>query len=157
MSQVVTLWYRSPEVLLTTSYATPVDVWSCGCIFAELFRRKPLFCGQSEADQLSKIFEYVQCCVPPGCFLFRRFLPVATPCAFLISFRSRSFSTLAVPVSYFRQIVRNLSTNRVKTCPLFSGFQSDRNAVYRRMARNVFVALEHVRQPVWNIAVFAGS
>ena len=44
-----------------------------------------------------------------------------------------------------------------KTCPLFSGFQSDRNAVYRRMARNVFVALEHVRQPVWNIAVFAGS
>ena len=56
--KVVTLWYRSPEVLLTTSYATPVDIWSCGCIFAELFRRKPLFCGQSEADQLSKIFEY---------------------------------------------------------------------------------------------------
>ena len=55
--QVVTLWYRSPEVLLTTSYATPVDIWSCGCIFAELFRRKPLFSGQSEADQLSKIFE----------------------------------------------------------------------------------------------------
>jgi cyclin-dependent kinase 4 len=56
-TQVVTLWYRSPEVLLTTSYATPVDIWSCGCIFAELFRRKPLFSGQSEADQLSKIFE----------------------------------------------------------------------------------------------------
>ena len=123
MLQVVTLWYRSPEVLLTTSYATPVDAWSCGCIFAELFRRKPLFCGQSEADQLSKIFEYVQCCVPPGCFLFRRFLPVATPCAFLISFRSHSFSTLAVPVSYFRQIVRNLSTNRVKTCPFFRVFR----------------------------------
>jgi len=58
-SVVVTLWYRSPEVLLTTSYATPVDMWSCGCIFAELFRRKPLFCGQSEADQLSKIFDII--------------------------------------------------------------------------------------------------
>lgn len=54
---VVTLWYRAPEVLLQSSYASPVDLWSCGCIFAELFLRKPLFCGQSETDQLSKIFE----------------------------------------------------------------------------------------------------
>jgi len=55
-STVVTLWYRSPEVLLGTSYATPVDLWSCGCIFAELFTRKPLFPGQYEVDQLAKIF-----------------------------------------------------------------------------------------------------
>ena len=54
--QVVTLWYRSPEVLLGTTYATPVDIWSCGCIFAELFSRKPLFPGQYELDQLGKIF-----------------------------------------------------------------------------------------------------
>ncbi|KAG8197857.1 hypothetical protein JTE90_024257 [Oedothorax gibbosus] len=56
-SIVVTLWYRSPEVLLQSSYATAVDLWSCGCIFAELYRRKPLFRGQSEVDQLRKIFE----------------------------------------------------------------------------------------------------
>ncbi|XP_016335602.1 cyclin-dependent kinase 4 isoform X1 [Sinocyclocheilus anshuiensis] len=37
---VVTLWYRCPEVLLQTTYATPVDIWSTGCIFAEMFRRK---------------------------------------------------------------------------------------------------------------------
>ncbi|KAA8585970.1 hypothetical protein FQN60_007539 [Etheostoma spectabile] len=37
--QVVTLWYRAPEVLLQSSYATPVDLWSVGCIFAEMFRR----------------------------------------------------------------------------------------------------------------------
>jgi serine/threonine protein kinase len=55
-SMVVTLWYRSPEVLLGTSYATPVDLWSCGCIFAELFTRKPLFPGQYEVDQLGQIF-----------------------------------------------------------------------------------------------------
>uniref|UniRef100_A0A3Q2FCZ5 Cyclin-dependent kinase 4 n=1 Tax=Cyprinodon variegatus TaxID=28743 RepID=A0A3Q2FCZ5_CYPVA len=36
---VVTLWYRPPEVLLQSSYATPVDIWSTGCIFAEMFRR----------------------------------------------------------------------------------------------------------------------
>lgn len=56
-SVVVTLWYRSPEVLLQSQYATAVDIWSCGCIFAELFRRIPLFRGKSEGDQLGKIFQ----------------------------------------------------------------------------------------------------
>lgn len=56
---VVTLWYRSPEVLLQTTYATPVDIWSTGCIFAEMFRRTPLFCGDSEVDQLGKIFAVI--------------------------------------------------------------------------------------------------
>ena len=58
-SVVVTLWYRSPEVLMGLSYATPVDIWSCGCIFAELFLRKPLFPGQYEMDQLSRIFDVI--------------------------------------------------------------------------------------------------
>ncbi len=40
-------------------YATPVDIWSCGCIFAELFLRKPLFPGQYEMDQLQKVFDIV--------------------------------------------------------------------------------------------------
>lgn len=57
MLQVVTLWYRAPEVLLGLSYATPVDIWSVGCIIAELYRLNPLFCGNSEGDQLSKIFK----------------------------------------------------------------------------------------------------
>ncbi|XP_017548207.1 cyclin-dependent kinase 4 [Pygocentrus nattereri] len=56
---VVTLWYRSPEVLLQSTYATPVDIWSTGCVFAEMFRRKPLFCGESEVDQLTKIFSVI--------------------------------------------------------------------------------------------------
>ena len=55
--QVVTLWYRAPEVLLGTTYATPVDIWSCGCILAELISRKPLFPGKYETDQLAKIFQ----------------------------------------------------------------------------------------------------
>ena len=58
-SVVVTLWYRAPEVLLMTTYASPVDVWSVGCIFAELFTRSPLFKGSSEIDQLQKIVQVI--------------------------------------------------------------------------------------------------
>uniref|UniRef100_A0A8C2WXJ1 Cyclin-dependent kinase 4 n=1 Tax=Cyclopterus lumpus TaxID=8103 RepID=A0A8C2WXJ1_CYCLU len=46
-------------VVVTLCYATPVDIWSTGCIFAEMFRRKPLFCGESEVDQLGKLFEVI--------------------------------------------------------------------------------------------------
>lgn len=56
-SVVVTLYYRAPEVLLLDTYGTAVDIWSCGCIFAELHTRKPLFAGTSERDQLVKIFD----------------------------------------------------------------------------------------------------
>lgn len=54
---VVTLYYRSPELLLKMNeYATPVDIWSCGCIFAELAMRRPLFQGQNEMLQTDEIF-----------------------------------------------------------------------------------------------------
>ena len=56
--EIVTLWYRAPEVLLgSTHYSTPVDVWSVGCIFAELARKQPLFPGDSEVQQLLHIFK----------------------------------------------------------------------------------------------------
>ncbi|KAL0108388.1 hypothetical protein PUN28_015139 [Cardiocondyla obscurior] len=56
-SVVVTQWYRAPEVLLGCSYATPVDVWSVGCILAELCKLEPMFPGTSEGDQLDRIFQ----------------------------------------------------------------------------------------------------
>lgn len=56
--EVVTLWYRAPEVLLGgKQYSTGVDMWSIGCIFAEMANRKPLFAGDSEIDQIFKIFK----------------------------------------------------------------------------------------------------
>lgn len=56
--EVVTLWYRAPEILLgSKNYATPVDMWSVGCIFSELATKNPLFPGDSEIDQLYKIFQ----------------------------------------------------------------------------------------------------
>ncbi|KAK9833456.1 hypothetical protein WJX81_006996 [Elliptochloris bilobata] len=55
--EVVTLWYRAPEILLGAKhYSTPVDVWSIGCIFAEMINQRPLFPGDSEIDELFKIF-----------------------------------------------------------------------------------------------------
>lgn len=53
---VVTLWYRSPELLLgTTTYGFEVDMWSLGCIFGELLTKQPLLQGKNEVDQLSKV------------------------------------------------------------------------------------------------------
>ena len=55
---VVTLWYRSPELLLgTPTYGFDIDMWSLGCILGELLTREPLFQGKNEVDQLSKIFD----------------------------------------------------------------------------------------------------
>lgn len=56
-SVVVTLWYRAPEVLLGLPYNSAVDVWSAGCIIAEMFAAKALFPGSSEGNQLDRIFE----------------------------------------------------------------------------------------------------
>jgi len=55
--EVVTLWYRAPDVLLgSRKYSTPVDIWSVGCIFAEMANGRPLVAGTSEEDQLDRIF-----------------------------------------------------------------------------------------------------
>lgn len=62
---VVTVWYRSPDLLLGAKHYTPaVDVWAVGCIFAELLTLKPLFQGVEDKgmhnpfqiDQIDKIF-----------------------------------------------------------------------------------------------------
>ncbi|KAI8074796.1 kinase-like domain-containing protein [Gongronella butleri] len=55
---VVTLWYRAPELLLgAKEYTTAIDMWSIGCIFAELINGEPLVPGRSEIDQIDKIFK----------------------------------------------------------------------------------------------------
>ncbi|XP_077227264.1 cyclin-dependent kinase G-2-like isoform X2 [Tasmannia lanceolata] len=55
---VVTLWYRAPELLLgAKQYSTAIDMWSLGCIMAELLTKEPLFSGKTEFDQLDKIFK----------------------------------------------------------------------------------------------------
>ncbi|XP_055371643.1 cyclin-dependent kinase 7 [Condylostylus longicornis] len=56
--QVVTRWYRSPELLFgARQYGIGVDMWAVGCILAELLLRVPLLPGDSDLDQLTKIFQ----------------------------------------------------------------------------------------------------
>lgn len=54
---VVTLWYRAPELLLgAKQYSAAIDLWSVGCIMAELLLNQPLFNGNTEISQINKIF-----------------------------------------------------------------------------------------------------
>ncbi|KAI7883445.1 Pkinase-domain-containing protein [Lichtheimia hyalospora FSU 10163] len=56
--KVVTLWYRAPDVLMgSRQYSTSIDLWSAGCIFAEMASGRPLFPGNSIPDQLQRIFK----------------------------------------------------------------------------------------------------
>jgi len=56
-NRVITLWYRPPELLLGSSqYGPAIDMWSVGCIFAELLLRKPILPGRDEFEQLNLIF-----------------------------------------------------------------------------------------------------
>jgi serine/threonine protein kinase len=55
--EVVTLWYRPPEILLgSQTYAPPMDMWAIGTILVEMVTKKPMFPGDCEIDELFKIF-----------------------------------------------------------------------------------------------------
>ncbi|GAQ91944.1 Cdc2-related protein kinase, partial [Klebsormidium nitens] len=76
-SRVVTLWYRPPELLLgATAYGAAVDLWSTGCILAELLAGKPIMPGRTEVEQLHKIFKL--CGSPSDDYWRRSRLPHAT-------------------------------------------------------------------------------
>ncbi|KAK4437025.1 protein IMPAIRED IN BABA-INDUCED STERILITY 1 [Sesamum alatum] len=76
-SRVVTLWYRPPELLLgATDYGASVDLWSVGCLLAELLTGKPILQGRTEVEQLHKIFKL--CGSPPEDYWKKSKLPHAT-------------------------------------------------------------------------------
>ncbi|EGV65356.1 Cdc2-related protein kinase, partial [Yamadazyma tenuis ATCC 10573] len=57
-SLVVTRWYRPPEILLgDRKYTTAVDMWGVGCVFGELFTRKPILSGKTDSHQCQIIFQ----------------------------------------------------------------------------------------------------
>uniref|UniRef100_A0A8L0DJT6 Cyclin dependent kinase 17 n=1 Tax=Oncorhynchus mykiss TaxID=8022 RepID=A0A8L0DJT6_ONCMY len=63
-NEVVTLWYRPPDVLLGSSeYSTQIDMWGVGCIFYEMAAGRPLFPGSTVEDELHLIFRLLgECC-----------------------------------------------------------------------------------------------
>ncbi|XP_059649391.1 probable serine/threonine-protein kinase At1g54610 [Cornus florida] len=76
-SRVVTLWYRAPELLLgATDYGVGIDLWSAGCIVAELLAGKPIMPGRTEVEQLHKIYKL--CGSPSDEYWKKSKLPNAT-------------------------------------------------------------------------------
>ncbi|PIN22335.1 Cdc2-related protein kinase [Handroanthus impetiginosus] len=76
-SRVVTLWYRAPELLLgATEYGAAIDLWSVGCILAELFAGKPIMPGRTEVEQMHKIFKL--CGSPTEEYWSKTKLPLAS-------------------------------------------------------------------------------
>lgn len=56
-SYIQSRFYRAPEVILGMEYGLPIDMWSTGCILAELYTGRPLFPGENELDQLACIMQ----------------------------------------------------------------------------------------------------
>eukprot|EP00735_Rhodelphis_limneticus_P015373 TRINITY_DN9605_c0_g1::TRINITY_DN9605_c0_g1_i1::g.12177::m.12177 TRINITY_DN9605_c0_g1::TRINITY_DN9605_c0_g1_i1::g.12177 ORF type:complete len:526 (+),score=36.08,sp/Q5JK68/CDKC2_ORYSJ/49.22/1e-137,Pkinase/PF00069.20/2e-74,Pkinase_Tyr/PF07714.12/4.2e-35,Kinase-like/PF14531.1/15,Kinase-like/PF14531.1/0.0011,APH/PF01636.18/0.0042,Kdo/PF06293.9/0.15 TRINITY_DN9605_c0_g1_i1:138-1715(+) len=57
-NRVITIWYRPPELLLgANKYSSAIDMWSVGCIFAELMEGKPILRGENEVAQMSEIIK----------------------------------------------------------------------------------------------------
>ncbi|XP_051572540.1 cyclin-dependent kinase 4 isoform X1 [Myxocyprinus asiaticus] len=124
---VVTLWYRAPEVLLHSSYMSSVDVWSAGCIFAELFLLRPLFCGYTEIQQLQKIFEIIGL---PG----EDDWPMESPVCYSPAWAKKESTTQLLPS------LANEENDLLSQCLTFN--PAHRISAYRALA-HPYLAAEH--------------
>ncbi|CDF34307.1 Cyclin-dependent kinase, CDK [Chondrus crispus] len=91
---VVTLWYRAPELLMAAPrYSIAVDMWSVGCIFADLLLGRSLFQGKGELDQLAKIVDILGA---PGEHNWKGYDDL--PNARRLKFRNQTFSSLRLRI-----------------------------------------------------------
>ncbi|CAH2078210.1 unnamed protein product [Thlaspi arvense] len=91
-TNVVTLWYRPPELLLGAShYGVGIDLWSTGCVIGELYAGKPILPGKNETDQLHKIFEL--CGSPSEDYWKKLKLELSTPLRPMFSYGSNIAET----------------------------------------------------------------
>ncbi|KAJ0239565.1 Protein kinase superfamily protein [Hirschfeldia incana] len=97
-TNVVTLWYRPPELLLGAShYSVGIDMWSTGCVIGEIYAGKPILPGKNEREQLQKIFEL---CGSPSEVYWRK-LKLSSPLRPMFSYGSNiadTFKEFPVPV-----------------------------------------------------------
>lgn len=70
---IVSLWYRAPEIILgSEEYLFGVDMWSVGCIFAELLSKRPIYMCRSEDEVLAKVFHMLGCPSQTNCPMYFR-------------------------------------------------------------------------------------
>uniref|UniRef100_A0A8D3CT98 cyclin-dependent kinase n=1 Tax=Scophthalmus maximus TaxID=52904 RepID=A0A8D3CT98_SCOMX len=127
-NEVVTLWYRPPDVLLgSTEYSTPIDMWGVGCILFEMATGRPMFPGATVKEELHLIFRLIGTPTEeswPGIsgseefrsYLFPQYRPQA-----LINHvpRSRISSEAALRHPYFLALGENVH-NLADTASVFS-------------------------------------
>jgi glycogen synthase kinase 3 beta len=78
ISYICSRYYRAPELIFgATDYTTAIDLWSVGCVMAELLLGQPLFPGESGVDQLVEIIKARALC----CLLRQRFMTASLPAA----------------------------------------------------------------------------
>ena len=77
---IVSLWYRAPEIILgSEEYLFGVDMWSVGCIFAELLYKRPIFMCRSEDEVLTKVFTMLGCPSQKNCPMYLRLPKFSRP------------------------------------------------------------------------------
>lgn len=121
---VVTLWYRAPELLFEPKcYDISIDIWSVGCVIAEMVLRRPLFKGDSDIDLIHKIFSIL-----------------GTPDDLSVL---KYFSTLDIPVYPPKNLMEVLNTDDEYLCDLIS-------KMLRFNPANRISALEALRHPFFD-------
>jgi serine/threonine protein kinase len=143
-SRVVTLWYRPPELLLgATAYAPSVDLWSAGCVLAELHARRPVLQGRTEVEQIHRIFKL--CGSPPDDYWLRA--GVAHAAAFRPQHpypsRLRDTFAAAMPDPAFRLLATLLSLDPAARGTATAALDSD-----VRSSRHVIVSASESSSPL---------
>ncbi|KAE9606517.1 putative protein-serine/threonine kinase CMGC-CDK-CRK7-CDK9 family [Lupinus albus] len=124
-SRVVTLWYRAPELLLgATDYGAGIDLWSVGCILAELLVGKPIMPGRTEVEQMHKIFKL--CGSPSEDYWQRTKLPHSTSFKPQHCYRRNIFETFkSFPSSALTLVDKLLSIEPEKRGSVTSALKSE--------------------------------
>ncbi|NWT25734.1 CDK18 kinase, partial [Cardinalis cardinalis] len=118
-NEVVTLWYRPPDVLLgSTEYSTPIDMWGVGCIHYEMVTGRPMFPGSTVKEELHLIFRlldvekcpdvWCKCAGVPGCVVAQMWAITEYFCLFwgVVQYRAkgRISAEAALQHPYFRSL-----------------------------------------------------
>uniref|UniRef100_A0A8C6TBZ3 mitogen-activated protein kinase n=1 Tax=Neogobius melanostomus TaxID=47308 RepID=A0A8C6TBZ3_9GOBI len=133
---VVTRWYRAPEVILNwMHYTQTVDIWSAGCIMAEMLLGKPLFKGNDHLDQLREIMKITGTPTPEfvmkvcSCLMYILCLLYLLPCGvFILKPKVFSFNILFLAVNVLEKMLlldpeERVSASESLELPFFSEFR----------------------------------
>lgn len=142
-SCVGTRWFKCPELLYgSTNYGLEVDLWSLGCIFAELFTLEPLFPGSADIDQLSRIISVLGDLTEE----------VWPDCAKLPDYRIISFNKVKNPIG-LEASLRNRSPEEVSLVKRLVCYDPSSRATAMELLQDKYFSEEPLPVPVCELHV----